>query len=349
LVVSPAPVAAPLVSVVVPVHDGERFIGATLDSALGQTYRSLEVVVVDDGSSDRTRAIVEARAAADPRVRLVTQANRGVAAARNRGIAEARGELIAPLDADDLWDPAKIERQVRRMIEAGDDTGLVYCWWVWIDDAGAILDRSPHWRIEGHSADALLQVNYTGSASVPLFRRRCLEEAGGYDVTLRARAGDSCEDWDVALKIAERSRVAVVPSLLVGYRRRRDSMSTQTDRMWRAHTLVMNGVRQRRPELKAALVRRSQAQFALYLAGVSFWSGEYGRAVRWTLRAVPSSVTLRVLPYVIRLLWKHLRRRGRPHHGVIRPGVSFDSLEMPQPLIPYDVIYTRRLAPPRTA
>ena len=119
---------------------------------------------------------------------LLAQANRGVAAARNRALAAARGEFIAPLDADDLWDPTKIERQVRRMIEAGDGTGLVYCWWVSIDDDGVLLDWSPPWRFEGaRRRHHCVQVNYTGNASVPLYRRRYLEEVGGYDVTLRER------------------------------------------------------------------------------------------------------------------------------------------------------------------
>ena len=96
----------------------------------------LELIVVDDGSRDRTRAIVDQWAERDSRVRVLAQANRGVAAARNRALAAARGEFIAPLDADDLWDPTKIERQVRRMIEAGEGTGLVYCWWVSIDPDG---------------------------------------------------------------------------------------------------------------------------------------------------------------------------------------------------------------------
>src|SRR6476660_2370013 len=164
----------PLVSVVLPVHDGESSIAATLESAVGQTYRNTEIVVVDDGSRDGTRAIVESWVARDPRARLLAQANRGVAAARKRAVEAARGELIAPLDADDLWDPTKIERQVRRLFEAGDGTGLVYCWWVTIDDAGVLLDSSPAWRIEGHGADTLVQVNYTGNASVPLYRRQIL-------------------------------------------------------------------------------------------------------------------------------------------------------------------------------
>lgn len=336
---------APLVSVILPVHNGERFIGDTLDAALQQTHPNLEVVVVDDGSSDGTRAVVEARAARDARIRLVVQPNRGVAAARNRAVAEARGDFIAPLDADDVWEPTKIERQVRRMIEAGETTGMVYCWWMWIDPNGAVLDASPRWRIEGHVPDALLQVNYTGNASVPLFRRRCLEEIGGYDETLRDRGGEGCEDLDVALKVGERASVAVVPMALVGYRRRGDSMSSRIDQMWRSYVLVLEGVRRRRPALRPAALRRARSQFALYLAGVSFWCGSYGRAIGWGLRALPSRVTLEILPHILRLLPQMIVRRTRVVHvDTVRPGTRFAEWTLPEPLIPYDRIYHRRFA-----
>jgi len=332
----------PLVSVILPVCDGASFVGDTLASALGQTYRHLEVVVVDDGSRDGTRAVVEAWVERDPRVRLVSQANGGVAAARNRAIAAANGDLIAPLDADDLWEPTKIARQVHRLIEAGDDTGLVYCWWVWVDVNGAFLDCSPRWTFEGRAADILLQVNYIGNASVPLYRRRCLDEAGGYDVTLRERGAEGCEDLDIALKVAERSRVAVVPVPLVGYRRHRHGMSARTDRMWRSHVLVVDGVRRRRPGTDARSVRNAQDQFALYLAGVSFWSGAYRQAIGWGWRALRSSVTRQILPSVSWLLVKSLLRPRRANPRVVRPGVRFSSWEMPRPLIPYDRIYERR-------
>jgi len=330
----------PLVSIIVPVRDGESFIGDALESALGQTYRNIEVVVVDDGSRDRTRAIVDLWGARDSRVRILAQTNRGVAAARNRALAEARGEFIAPLDADDLWDPTKIDRQVRRMIEVGESTGLVYCWWVSIDANGALLDCSPRWHFEGAGADIMVQVNYTGNASVPLYRRRDLDEVGGYDVGLRERDAEGCEDLDVALKVAERSRVAVVPAQLVAYRRRRDNMSTRTGRMWRSHMLVITGARRRRPDLSPGLIRRSQDQLALHLASVSFWSGAYGQALGWGLRALRSSLAFQVLPYVLRSLPKRLRRTAHPR--IIRPGVLFSSWEMPRPLIPYDRIYRRR-------
>lgn len=334
----------PLVSIILPVRDGESSIAETLASAAAQTYGNTEIVVVDDGSRDGTRAIVEAWAARDPRVRLIAQANSGVAAARNRAIQAARGDLIAPLDADDLWDPTKIERQVERLLEAGDATGMVYCWWVSIDGDGVLLDSSPRWQFEGAAADTLLQVNFTGNASVPLFRRRDLVQVGGYDVTLREREAEGSEDLDVALKVAERSHVAVVPSWLVAYRKRRVSMSLRTDRMWRSHALVMESARQRRPDLRPAMVRRSGDQLALHLAGISFWSGAYRQAVRWGLRGMRSGLVLQALPYVVRSFSGRLLGSRRPTPRIIGPGVRFSSWDIPRALIPYDRIYQKRLA-----
>ena len=338
----------PLVSIILPVHDGESSIAATLASAIGQTYGNTEIVVVDDGSRDGTRAIVGAWAARDPRVRLIEQTNCGVAAARNRAIEVARGELIAPLDADDLWDPTKIERQVRRLLEANDGTGMVYCWWVTIDDAGVLLDSSPAWRIEGQDADTLVQVNYTGNASVPLYRRRVLEEVGGYDVTLRDRDAEGSEDWDLALKVAERSRVVVTPERLVAYRKRRRSMSRRSDRMWRSHRLVMEAARARRPDLSGAVVRRSQDQFALYLAGVAYWSGAYPEAVGWGVRALRLPFAFQVLPLLMRFFSRQFRSRStRPR--VISAGTHFSGWDLPQPLIPYVRIYRKRREHPGVA
>jgi hypothetical protein len=221
---------------------------------------------------------------------------------------------------------------------------LVYCWWVTIDDAGVLLDSSPAWRIEGHGADTLVQVNYTGNASVPLYRRRILEEVGGYDMTLRERDAEGSEDWDLALKVAERSRVVVAPERLVAYRKRRQSMSRRSDRMWRSHRLVMEAARARRPDLSQAVVRRSQDQFALYLAGVAYWSGAYTEAVGWGVRALRSPFAFQVLPLLMRLFARQL---GSWPIGprAISAGVRFSTWDLPQPLIPYDRIYQKRRDP----
>ena len=123
-----------LVSVIIPVRNGERFVSRTLISALAQTYEPLEVVVVDDGSTDRTATLVESVAARDSRVRVFRTQKNGVAAARNLAISQARGKLIAPLDADDLWHSEKIARQVESMQSSSPQVGLVYCGSIKIDE-----------------------------------------------------------------------------------------------------------------------------------------------------------------------------------------------------------------------
>jgi glycosyltransferase involved in cell wall biosynthesis len=112
-----------LISVIIPAYNAERFIGRTLSSALNQTFKDIEVIVVNDGSTDKTQLIVENFAVNDRRVRLFNTINRGVAMARNFGIENARGTYVAFLDADDLWHPTKIERQFNALsAHAADPT-----------------------------------------------------------------------------------------------------------------------------------------------------------------------------------------------------------------------------------
>lgn len=328
-----------LVSVIIPVYNGEEFVGQALESALRQTHHNLDIIVVDDGSIDGTRSIVDSIAAKDSRVRVIIQANGGVARARNRAIAASRGEYIAPLDADDLWAPTKIERQLRRMLEAGPDTGLVYSWWVWIDQNSSVLDRSPRWMIEGDALEMLLRVVFIGNASVPLFRRSCLEYVGGYNEDLADANAEGCEDWEIGLRVAHRYRVAVVPDVLVGYRRRPGSMSLGIDRMWRSRELVVQGIHKLRPALKPIVFQQSARQFALYLAGLSFWWGDLPGAFRWALRA-GLRLPLLVFPHVLKLLLTRLLREPAEPQIMV-PGVELDLSRIDEPLLPYDRIYKR--------
>lgn len=127
-----------LVSVVIPAYNAESTIDDTLRSVRGQTHRELEIIVVDDGSTDRTTSVVKAHAAADGRVTLIAQENAGVAAARNAGWQSARSAFIAFVDADDLWAPSKIERQLEVILRGGLRVGLVYTWWALIDEHNCI-------------------------------------------------------------------------------------------------------------------------------------------------------------------------------------------------------------------
>src|SRR5215216_2413239 len=119
---------AELVSAVIPAYNAEATIGATISSVMAQTYRRMELIVVDDGSHDGTAAFVGKLAERDPRIRLVRKRNEGAAAARNTGIDHARGDFIAPVDADDLWHPTKIEKQMAVVRRCSARVGLVYCW-----------------------------------------------------------------------------------------------------------------------------------------------------------------------------------------------------------------------------
>jgi glycosyltransferase involved in cell wall biosynthesis len=327
----------PLVSVILPVYNGAEFVGDALKSALSQTYRHIEIIAVDDGSTDGTSAVLELYALRDSRIRVLTQANGGVARARNRGMAEARGDFIAPLDADDLWEPTKIDRQMQRMLAAGNEAGFVYSWWVWIDQSGKVLDRSPRWMFEGRTFETLLQINFTGNASVPLFRRHCVEEAGGYNEQLAATGAGGCEDWELVLRVAERYAAAVVPEILIGYRRRPGSMSTACETMWSSQRRVVQAMGELRPDLNARVLRRAAHQFALYLAGLCFWSGNMVAAFRWGLRS-GCRLPFLVAPHVIRMLLN--RHRRKPTLQTMRPGVTLDTQFTPEPLLPYDKIPT---------
>ncbi|GHC06498.1 glycosyltransferase family 2 protein [Thermomonas carbonis] len=334
-------VVTPLVSVIVAAFNAERFIEETCRSALAQTYPALEVIVVDDGSIDGTAAVVAALARSDKRLRLIRQANLGVAAARNKAIAAANGEFLAPLDADDLWDPTKISRQVSRMLEAGEDTGLVYCWWAWIDTDNVILDRSPRWRIEGRILQRLVEINVTGSASVPLFRRSTVERLGAYRSELRASGCQGCEDWDLVLRVAEHCHVAVVPEVLVGYRRSAESMSSDYRAMWRSRHEVMSALAARQASISREILRRSRGQFALHIAGMSFWSRDYLKACRWGLRSRPLNLLLAVLPHVFELILRRWMRSGPVPQRLVADRGNFERHCPADPQIPYDRIYAR--------
>ena len=274
------------VSVIIPAFNAGASIDETLDSVLRQTYRNFEVLVVDDGSDDDTPARVAAFAARDSRVALLRQRRGGVAAARNFAISRSRGELVAPLDADDLWHPRKLERQVQSLADAPASVALSYCWWQNVDSAGKMLYDGPRWRVEGRVFEQLLAINFVGSASIPLIRRGPLVEAGGYNERLRRDGGQGCEDWDLYLRLAERYELRVVPERLVSYRSHDRSMSSDLETMRRSHELVLADVRRRHAEIPDATFARSRANMCLYLSGVQLKRGEVRGWWEWLRRAV---------------------------------------------------------------
>jgi glycosyltransferase involved in cell wall biosynthesis len=225
--------SAPLVSVIVPVWNGEATLLETLRSAADQTHSNLEILIVDDGSTDSSAEIAAGFCSNEPRARLLKKERGGLASARNRGIDEARGEFVAPLDADDLWHREKVERQVRTFANGSERVAFVYCWYRMIDKEGCVVERPWALVMEGSVFEQHLQLN-PGTGSSPMFRRSALGDLR-YSTELSSLTEGGTEDWLLQLRLASEFEVGCTPAFLLGYRTRPDSMSADTPRMARSH------------------------------------------------------------------------------------------------------------------
>jgi glycosyltransferase involved in cell wall biosynthesis len=255
--------ASELVSVIVPLHDGAATIERTLASVQAQTWSALEILVVDDGSTDAGPALVLRSAARDRRIRLLRQPNAGVAAARNLGARRARGDYLAFVDADDLWAPEKIALQMAALAEGGAGVGLVYTWAAMIDAQDRIYSTDHRPQAAGWVLRDLCRGNVVGNGSSPLIRREAFEAVGGYDVSLRERGAQGCEDLMIYLRIAEQYEFRVVPRFLTGYRVTRTNMSSDALRMLRSCELTLAAARARHPQY--------EAEFAAHRRDMIYW------------------------------------------------------------------------------
>jgi hypothetical protein len=246
-----------------------------------QTYQRLEILIVDDGSTDQTAAIAEQFCAAEPRARLIRKANGGASSARNAGIAAAGGEYVAPVDADDLWHPAKIERQAAAALARKRLPGFVYCWFRVLDaDNRVIADGEPH-RVEGSAYQSLVYRNFVGNGSGPLVLRAAALEVGGYDEAIWG-----VEDIAFQLALARRWEVAHVPEYLVGYRFHQGGLSRDRERMLRAWHDLLHEVAQGEPRVPQRVIGWNLAIRYLGLAEGRATSGNWQGAVGLLLRSL---------------------------------------------------------------
>lgn len=269
-----------LVSIVVPAYNASRYVARTLDSALAQTYRNIEIVVADDGSKDDTADIIRRYAASDTRVRLVQQPNQGVAAARNTAIRHSSGTLIAPLDADDLWTPTKLEKQVARLAAAGPDVGLVYTLFRVIDADDRLLPTQERYRPEGWVFLQQSRQNFVANGSSILMRRSVVEEFGGYSTRLRALGLEGCEDFLLQMAIASRYTYAAVPEYLVGYRKTPRNMSSFWHKMALSRRHVIRSFLERSSGPSREILQEAVDHYDLYTLWISLKRREFGLAAR---------------------------------------------------------------------
>jgi glycosyltransferase involved in cell wall biosynthesis len=308
-----------LVSVVIPLYNGEPFICKTLATVRAQTYNPIEVVVVDDGSTDRSVEIVEAAAAQDNRICLFRIPNSGPGAARNFGIEKSSGSMVALLDADDLWHPEKIARQVKVMNDATPEVGLVYCLSIEIDENDFIV--GPNWTDssmaslgadnppQGRVTEELVNSNFVWNASSPLIRRSCIRAVGGFDVDRRVA---SAADWKLYLALSEICEFAAVPERFVGYRQSPSAMSRNVEAMARACNLVHEQFFGKRPDLPAKLKRRAKYTLSRYLTILSIKSGQPIKALKYQIGAYMARPIAWLKP-------AYLKQDARLWAGVLKP------------------------------
>lgn len=204
------PASTPTVSVIIPTHNRAHLLPRALDSVLSQGFADLEVLVVDDGSTDGTAELMKRYD--DPRVRyLVQPQNQGVSAARNRGMREARGRFLALLDSDDEWMPDKLAAQVVFLEDADAKVGAVYTGVETIDPNGERHAHLPQHR--GDLFDVLLVRNVLhGAPSNILMRREVIDEVGFFDEAIPA-----IEDYDYFLRLAKRYHIEMIDRPLARY------------------------------------------------------------------------------------------------------------------------------------
>jgi glycosyltransferase involved in cell wall biosynthesis len=220
-----------LVSIIIPTYNRAQLLRLTVESVLAQTYPALEIIVVDDGSTDDTPAVMAQYAG---RVIYLRQANQGEAAARNRGIRTASGEYLTFLDHDDLFLPTKIERQVEVM-DARPKVGLVHCGYYHIDENGDRLEKVV-FLPERDILKELVHVCFIWQGG-PLVRRQCLERVGLFE------EGNWSADWDMWLRIALAGfEFACIQEPLGAYRIIPGSMMARIDKLEEASFQILDKI-----------------------------------------------------------------------------------------------------------
>ncbi|WP_179611250.1 glycosyltransferase family 2 protein [Rhizobium leguminosarum] len=294
----------PLVSVVIPAFNASTYIERTLRSALRQTYTGLEIIVVNDGSTDHTAKLVEQMAMLDSRIRLLSTSNRGVAAARNTGIEESSGQFVAFLDADDLWHRTKIEKQVNALNPLSSRWAAVYALHHIINEDNEIVLPGSSDVARGYIYARHLTFKYVGNGSGLLVRRNVALEIGGFDSSYAAAGIGGCEDLDFELKIAARYFIEVVPEALVGYRKHPGSMSSNHLQMGKSALEVVRRSLAANPQLPQYAVRSAMDATHKY----AFWEFRQSQRTYFSLVAMQSIFRTDPIFVLLLVLQKGLRR-----------------------------------------
>jgi glycosyltransferase involved in cell wall biosynthesis len=280
----------PIVTVVIPIFNVEKYIERCITSVLEQTFKNFEVICVDDGCSDNTLNILEQFT--DPRIRLIRQHNRGLAGARNTGIQAAKGIYIALLDSDDCWASQKLTEHVAHL-NNNPQVGVSYCPSLFIDEEGNMTGTGQFPKLTDIEFRDILCRNPIGNGSAAVIRRRLLtdisttnQEQGRkhyFDETLRQ--SEDIELW-VRIALSSKWKFEGISTPLTYYRLNRGGLSANLPQQFASWTFAMNKNEKTKTPLFNQLLPLARAYQLRYLARRAIHSRDSYQAIKLIHRAL---------------------------------------------------------------
>jgi len=273
----------PKLSIIIPAYNVEKYIGEAICSAINQTITELEIIVVDDGSTDKTREVVRSFQK-DHRVKLITQDKLGSSEARNNGINNARGEFIGFLDSDDRWAPKKSERHLE-IFNSYPDVDLTFSWWKIINHEGKDLGITGTPVKSQIQLEDLVLENFFGPSSTVFVRKKIFDKIGYFDVNLEAAV-----DLDMWLRIVELqpNNVKIIPEILVDWRIRPGQVTGNWKRMSKNWNKVISKVKTKFPEKVSPVLKEAKFRQERYHAHLAYREKDLIGATKCFLRSFSS-------------------------------------------------------------
>jgi glycosyltransferase involved in cell wall biosynthesis len=307
----------PLVTVIIPCYNGAAFVEEAIASALAQTYHRVEVIVIDDGSTDRSAEIAQAFP-----IRYIYQENRGLTPSRNLGIQESRGSYLVFLDADDRLLPDAIKTGLD-VLQRRPECAMTIGDHLFVCEDGSYLAHSRKAFLGSSHYEALLVSNFIEMISSVLFRRSVFETVGGFDTQLRV-----AEDYELYLRIARDFPVCCHTAVVAEYRQHKSNVSHNSELMLALTLKVL--------KREARYIFGDSRRLSAFLKGIRTWRKQYGRQL--TSELMRSSATLQMRPLrrkillladhypqgLLLLLFLKLVHKAGPPYG--KPGLARMSL-----------------------
>lgn len=270
--------ATPKVSVVIPAYNAMAYLPETLNSVFKQTFQDFEIIIINDGSSDN---IVDwVNGLTDTRIKLISQKNSGPSEARNTGIKHSQGEYIAFLDADDIWEVTKLEKQVL-CLDINSEVGLVDTWISAIDTHGKTLWFSGNSYPTGNVWRKLIEQNILVSGSTAMIRCSCFDKAGSFDPQFKGG-----EDWDMWTRISISHSFSVIEESLVRYRQHPSSATKNFNLMEHDFIRVIEKIYQIVPSNLQWVKRKAYGIAYRSTAGQAYSIGQYQYAASRFIKCI---------------------------------------------------------------